>query len=232
VTFGDNTTSLLVSRAFAATLRKLLLVNSTQQLLAKIVWLLLFLQEKTLCHPFLDSSWHRHSLVTHQLSVDLTRSTDVWLEYDNDNLPPEAPRRSAQESAIFAHLRRAGGPARPTTTVYSTAGPQRSTDYLNVKLPEGAIAEPEHTELGTGLRGSVGARRSIDIHSVLDTRKSVDVLRSDWVDKRASKVETSDLGYLGTPDEDEDPPEGGMDLSSWGLDRVSSFHSALWYSDT
>ncbi|KAG9104723.1 hypothetical protein FRC06_011617 [Ceratobasidium sp. 370] len=140
------------------------------------------------------------------------------LEYDNDSLPPDAPRRSAHESAIFAHLRRAGGPARPTTTVYA-AGPRRSADYLNVRLPHNENVEPEGTELGTGLRGSVGARRSIDIRSVQNTRQSVDVLTSDWVDKRASKAVPSELGYLDTPDEDEDAPEGGMDLSSWGLDK-------------
>ena len=94
-------------------------------------------------------------------------------------------------------------------------------DYLNSKPPRELGIEPNGTELGTGLRGSVGARRSIDIQSVRDARQSVDVLRSDWADKRASKVEPSELGYLGTPDEDEDAPEGGMDLSSWGLDKVS-----------
>ncbi|KAG8746406.1 hypothetical protein FRC10_005117 [Ceratobasidium sp. 414] len=143
----------------------------------------------------------------------------MLLEYDNDSLPPGAPRRSAHESAIFAHLRRTGGPARPTATVYATTEPRRSADYLNVKLPHGENAEPEGTELGTGLRGSVGARRSIDIRSVHNTRKSVDVLTSDWVDKRASKADPSELGYLDTPDEDEDAPEGGLDLSSWGLDK-------------
>ncbi|QRV72854.1 nuclear receptor corepressor 2 [Ceratobasidium sp. AG-Ba] len=141
------------------------------------------------------------------------------LEYDNDTLPPEAPRRSAQESAIFAHLRRTGGPARPIASVYSTAGPRRSADYLGVKLPHSAEEDPAETELGTGLRGSVGARRSIDIRTAQNTRKSMDVLTSDWTDKRASKVDPSELGYLGTPDEEEEGPEGGMDLSSWGLDK-------------
>jgi hypothetical protein len=158
-------------------------------------------------------------LVIHQL-LQKRGCTNGFLEYDNDNLPPEAPRRSAHDSAIFAHLRRARGPPRPTNTVYEGAGPRRSTNYLGVKLPG---IEAEETELGTGLRGSVGAQRSIDIQNALPTRKSVDVLRSDWGDKRASKVETSELGYLGTPDEDEDAPEGGMDLSSWGLDKVSVF---------
>lgn len=120
-------------------------------------------------------------------------------------------------------MRRAGGPARPTATIYSGAGPQRNADHLNTRLPREHGAEPDSTELGAGLRGSVGARRSIDIRSALDTRHSVDVSRSDWADKRASKMEPSELGYLGTPDEDEDAPEGGMDLSSWGLDKVSRF---------
>ncbi|KAJ1309060.1 hypothetical protein OPQ81_004739 [Rhizoctonia solani] len=139
------------------------------------------------------------------------------LEYDNDELPPEVPRRSAYDSAIFAHLRRARGPPRPTTTVYEGDGPRQSANHLGVELPHDR--EAAETELGSGFRGSVGARRSLDIQSALPTRKSVDVLRSDWGDKRASKVEASELGYLGTPDEDEDAPEGGMDLSSWGLDK-------------
>ncbi|KAG8716291.1 hypothetical protein FRC11_005121 [Ceratobasidium sp. 423] len=145
------------------------------------------------------------------------------LEYDNDDLPPEAPRRSAHDSAIFAHLRRARGPPRPTTTVYGDEGPRQSTNHLGVELPhDGEAAE---TELGSGFRGSVGARRSLDIQSALPTRKSIDVLRSDWGDKRASRVEASELGYLETPDEEEEEeaPEGGMDLSSWGLDKASRF---------
>lgn len=144
------------------------------------------------------------------------------LEYDNDDLPPEAPRRLAHDSAIFAHLRRARGPHRPTNTVYGGDGPQRSTNYLSVKLPHDSGLEAAETELGTGLRGSVGARRSIDIQNALHTRQSVDVLRSDWGDKRASRVENSELGYLDTPneeDEEEDAPEEAMDLSSWGLDK-------------
>ncbi|CAE6433056.1 unnamed protein product [Rhizoctonia solani] len=139
------------------------------------------------------------------------------LEYDNEDLPVEAPRRSAYDSAIFSHLRRARGPDRPATTLYGDGGPQRSTNHLGAELHHGG--EAAGTELGTGFRGSVGARRSLDIQSALPTRKSVDVLRSDWGDKRSSRFETSELGYLGTPDEEEDAPEGGMDLSSWGLDK-------------
>ncbi|CEL63711.1 hypothetical protein RSOLAG1IB_05472 [Rhizoctonia solani AG-1 IB] len=139
------------------------------------------------------------------------------LEYDNEDLPPEAPRHSAYESAIFSHLRHARGPPRPNTTVYGDDGPRRSANHLGVELPHDGGAAG--TELGAGFRGSVGARRSLDIQSALPTRKSVDVLRSDWGDKRTSKFEASELGYLGTPDEDEDAPEGGMDLSSWGLDK-------------
>ncbi|CAE7231943.1 unnamed protein product [Rhizoctonia solani] len=146
--------------------------------------------------------------------------TNIFIEYDNEELPIEAPRRSAYDSAIFAHLRRARGPPRPTTTIYRGEGPRQSTNHLGVQLPhDGEAAE---TELGSGFRGSVGARRSLDIQSALPTRKSIDVLRSDWGDKRASRISASELGYLETPDEEEeDAPEGGMDLSSWGLDKVS-----------
>jgi hypothetical protein len=62
------------------------------------------------------------------------------LEYDND---PDSPStgRSAHDSAIFAHLRRAA--PRPPAS-------RRSTDYLGVALPSDAGApagDPEETEL-------------------------------------------------------------------------------------
>ncbi|KAI0036713.1 hypothetical protein K488DRAFT_40474 [Vararia minispora EC-137] len=49
------------------------------------------------------------------------------IEYDNDISNPDAPFRSAQESAIFSHMRQAD-------TAVRTAA-RRSTDYLGVNLP-------------------------------------------------------------------------------------------------
>lgn len=69
----------------------------------------------------------------------------LYTEYDNDPDDPDAPYRSAKDSAIFAHLRK-NPAARPD-------GPSRRSDYLGVSIP---------SEMG-----SLGGRES-----VLDTRKS------------------------------------------------------------
>ncbi|TCD70818.1 hypothetical protein EIP91_001508 [Steccherinum ochraceum] len=76
------------------------------------------------------------------------------IEYDNDDEDPDAPRVSAQESAIFAHLRR-NNPRGPIAT--------RTSDYLGVALP---------TETGSdGGRDSEPDRRS---------RASADALRNPF----------------------------------------------------
>lgn len=49
------------------------------------------------------------------------------IEYDNDDSDPTKPRKSAQESVIFAHLRRNN----PT----HRSAARRSTDYLGVAIP-------------------------------------------------------------------------------------------------
>ncbi|THH32720.1 hypothetical protein EUX98_g1479 [Antrodiella citrinella] len=54
------------------------------------------------------------------------------IEYDNDDQDPDAPRISAQESAIFAHLRR-NNPRPPKTS--------RTSDYLGVDIPTEAGSE-------------------------------------------------------------------------------------------
>ncbi|QRW16394.1 hypothetical protein RhiXN_04395 [Rhizoctonia solani] len=129
------------------------------------------------------------------------------LEYDNEDLPVEAPRRSAYDSAIFPIY---AAPEDRSSCYYTLWRwwPPKKYKSPGAELHHGG--EAAGTELGTGFRGSVGARRSLDIQSALPTRKSVDVLRSDWGDKRSSRFETSELGYLGTPDEEEDAPEGAM----------------------
>ncbi|KAF9451710.1 hypothetical protein P691DRAFT_723478 [Macrolepiota fuliginosa MF-IS2] len=78
------------------------------------------------------------------------------LEYDNDPDNPDAPRRSAQESAIFAHFRR--NPAAPPQSA------ARQSDYLGVSLPS------ETGSLG-GKESAPGTRRS---------RGSIDALRNPF----------------------------------------------------
>lgn len=63
------------------------------------------------------------------------------IEYDNDPSNPESPCRFAQDSAIFAHLRR---------------NPRRSKDYLRVTVPSEAGSDPAQKKL----RGSLGALRN------------------------------------------------------------------------
>ncbi|KAF7301662.1 hypothetical protein MIND_00731700 [Mycena indigotica] len=76
------------------------------------------------------------------------------LEYDNDPTNPDAPQRSAQESAIFANFRR----ARPRQNV-----PKRN-DYLSVALPSET--------------GSVGGRESV--LSGRRSRSSINMLRNPF----------------------------------------------------
>ena len=63
-------------------------------------------------------------------------------EYDNDPANPNVPFRSAEDSAIFAHLRR--------------SGPRRSKDYLGVTVPSEVESEPGQRRS----RGSLGALRN------------------------------------------------------------------------
>lgn len=69
-------------------------------------------------------------------TTDRRICVEYRIEYDNDETNPNAPRRSAQDSAIFAHMRRAR----------SSPAARKSTDYLSVALP----GENQNT----GARGS------------------------------------------------------------------------------
>lgn len=64
------------------------------------------------------------------------------LEYDNDPDNPQAPKRSAQESAIFSHLRR-----------YLPSNVPRQTDYLGVALSGDEISS-KASRPGPGYRQS------------------------------------------------------------------------------
>ncbi|KAF5370104.1 hypothetical protein D9758_001069 [Tetrapyrgos nigripes] len=112
------------------------------------------------------------------------------LEYDNDPSNPSLPYRSAQESAIFAHLRQ--NPARPP------AAPRRSADYLGVSMPSET--------------GSLGGRESVldgRRESVLDGRRS-----------QASVGIRHMFGNEQLEDEEnvEEEEQLEVDLTSWGLD--------------
>ncbi|KAF5322469.1 hypothetical protein D9619_001143 [Psilocybe cf. subviscida] len=122
------------------------------------------------------------------------------LEYDNDPENPDAPYKSAQESAIFAHLRR-NPAARPEIA-------SRKSDYLSVALPSE----------GGGSMGIGGGRES-----ALDTRRSraskgsIDALHNPF-GADVNSTENSDAG------DDEEKERNGeeegleVDLASWGLD--------------
>ncbi|KAJ6539308.1 hypothetical protein B0H19DRAFT_1002561 [Mycena capillaripes] len=75
------------------------------------------------------------------------------LEYDNDPTNPEAPYRSAQESAIFANFRRAQSRAQLAS---------RKSDYLSVALPSetGSLGGRESALSGRRSRGSLNILRN------------------------------------------------------------------------
>jgi len=75
------------------------------------------------------------------------------LEYDNDSDDPNAPYRSAQDSAIFAHLRR-NPAARPDLV-------SRRSDLLGVSLPSDSESQGGR-ESAVGTRRSRGSKASID----------------------------------------------------------------------
>lgn len=69
------------------------------------------------------------------LTAEEREETDFCItEYDNDPDNPNAPRRSAQDSAIFSPLRRANGYIRGATVEEAT----RTRDLLGVALPSEA----------------------------------------------------------------------------------------------
>lgn len=74
-------------------------------------------------------------LVSSQTCLELrsrTSSVVIHPEYDNDPDNPDAPFRSAHESAIFAHLRRHDPLNKP----------RRSIDYLGVQVPSEVGSDP------------------------------------------------------------------------------------------
>ncbi|KAF8974763.1 hypothetical protein BDZ97DRAFT_1911915 [Flammula alnicola] len=110
------------------------------------------------------------------------------LEYDNDPDNPDAPYRSAQESAIFAHLRR-NPAARPELA-------PRKSDYLGVSVPSET--------------GSLGGRESaLDTRRSRGSKGSIDALRNPFGADNTSESEAHDEGEAEGLE---------VDLASWGLD--------------
>ncbi|KAL1747440.1 hypothetical protein HDZ31DRAFT_80424 [Schizophyllum fasciatum] len=117
------------------------------------------------------------------------------IEYDNDAEDPDAPNRSAQESAIFAHFRRTPRPAHV----------HRPSDYLGVPLPSDAGAPAARDSKAAELRQSIAEYRR-------SRGTSLDMLRNPFAQE--------DVPEEGSVHEPEREPEDEMDLSSWGLDSL------------
>ncbi|KAJ2931738.1 hypothetical protein H1R20_g5357, partial [Candolleomyces eurysporus] len=110
------------------------------------------------------------------------------IEYDNDPDDPDAPKKSAQQSAIFAHFRR-NPAARPDVRV-------RHSNHLGVALPTDNGASQD------GRGSAMGTRRS------RGSRNSLDALRNPFGTDSIYDEEQ----------EEEVESEMEVDLSSWGLD--------------
>ncbi|KAF8341275.1 uncharacterized protein EI90DRAFT_3150440 [Cantharellus anzutake] len=123
------------------------------------------------------------------------------LEYDNDPDDPTKPKRSAQDSAIFSHLRRSGPVPKPESVLDydDLPEPRRSKDFLRVPLPG------DDDSLFSPMESTFGVRASID------GRRSLDVLREhgEQFFQAASKE-----------DSEEYDSDDRVDLGSWGLDSL------------
>lgn len=124
----------------------------------------------------------------------VTRHLYFTLEYDNDPTNPDAPYRSAHESALFAHLRRNVRPS-PVAT-------QRRSTNQGVSLPsEGAS--------GGGRESVLDGRRSRGSTFALRNPFGAD----DYYEEEEELEEENEH-------EQEQAPE--MDLTSWGLEAFIS----------
>ncbi|KAJ7095369.1 hypothetical protein B0H15DRAFT_829272 [Mycena belliarum] len=107
------------------------------------------------------------------------------LEYDNDPTNPEAPHRSAHESAIFANFRRAQSRAQLAA---------RRSDYLGVALPSetGSLGGRESALSGRRSRGSLNILRNpfgADDHGEYDEDED-----DEGEDKNELEVDLSSWG--------------------------------------
>lgn len=127
-----------------------------------------------------------------------SNDTSHCTEYDNEYLPEDQSPRRAEESAIFASLRR-NLPSRQALR-------SRNTDYLGVTLPSESSLNVEGI---AGGRGSANFRDSSLSSTNRKSAGSLDVLRNPF--GRDSTIEGAPL----------DVGDGiEVDLSSWGLDSL------------
>lgn len=125
------------------------------------------------------------------------------LEYDNDTHDPMAIKKSAKDSAIFAHLRKTG----PITQPQNIKGyddlpePRRRKDYLRVALPAGERKGPTTEPVNFGGPPPRPSR---------ETRRSLDILR----EQGEQYFENQDGDGEGSEASDD------VDLTSWGLDSL------------
>ena len=105
----------------------------------------------------------------------------MLLEYDNDDLNPDSPKRNAQESAIFAHLRR--------NIPRAATAARRSTDYLGVSLPsengsqnglESVTDFRKSRASIDALRNPFGRDSTYDGHELATEEGNLDVDLSSW----------------------------------------------------
>ncbi|KAG7449230.1 uncharacterized protein BT62DRAFT_985578 [Guyanagaster necrorhizus] len=124
------------------------------------------------------------------------------LEYDNDPTNPDAPYRSAHESALFAHLRRNVRPS-------AVAAQRRSTNHIGVSLPsEGAS--------GGGRESVLDGRRS---------RGSTFALRNPFGADDYYEEEEHEEEHENGQEQAQENLE--MDLTSWGLEAFISKEKTL-----
>jgi len=128
------------------------------------------------------------------------------IEYDNDSDDPNIVKRSAQDSAIFSHLRRSGPVPKPQSVLEydDLPEPRRTRNFLRIALPHDAdvgILSPTEPH-------EPPPRRS------RDTRRSLDVLREQG-------EEYFERHQNGEDDEEHSDAVSSIenvDLASWGLD--------------
>ena len=130
------------------------------------------------------------------------------IEYDNDSDDPSVVKRSAQDSAIFSHLRRSGPVPKPQSVLEydDLPEPRRSRNYLRIALPTDA----DVGLLSPTLPHEPPTRRS------RETRRSLDVLR----EQGEQYFEQRQGGDANEEGSEEVSSIENVDLASWGLDSL------------
>ncbi|PVG03580.1 hypothetical protein CPB86DRAFT_695217 [Serendipita vermifera] len=144
------------------------------------------------------------------------------IEYDNDLDDPDAPYRSAEQSAIFSFLRNKPDP-RSTIMGYDEM-PRKSTDFLGVTLP-GETGEPQMSETLPVAKGNVpNTQRAPE--APVGGRKTPDGRRSvEMLTRPSSEIARLNGQMFQGADDDEEEEENELgngpelNLASWGVDE-------------